>query len=189
MIEKIHKKLDKALTENLYPNEVIHIKLAGYSQKEALICTDRRVLIVKIGFLRGGGLSFNQFLYSKITSVDVKVGFLGAYFEIGLGGVQNQALSLYTETSKLPNCVTLISKKDAQKFRDACNFILQHIEEEVKPIQQLSVQASNQTASTTVEPKHEDIFEMIEKLAALKERNIITDEEFESKKMELLKRL
>jgi hypothetical protein len=85
--------------------------------------------------------------------------------------------------------VTLNSKKDAQKFRDACNFILQHIEEEVKPIQQLSVQASNQTASTTVEPKHEDIFEMIEKLAALKERNIITDEEFESKKMELLKRL
>jgi hypothetical protein len=101
-----------------------------------------------------------------------------------LFGVQNQALSLYTEASKLPNCVTLNSKKDAQKFRDACNFILQH-----KPIQQLSVQASNQTASTTVEPKHEDIFEMIEKLAALKERNIITEEEFESKKMELLKRL
>jgi hypothetical protein len=60
------------------------------------------VLIVKIGFFNGGGgLSFNQFLYSKITSVDVKVGFLGAYFEIGLGGVQNQALSLYTEANFL----------------------------------------------------------------------------------------
>ncbi|MCM2532167.1 PH domain-containing protein [Neobacillus pocheonensis] len=184
LVEKLHKKLEQMLEENL-KDETIHIKLAGIKGKEALICTDRRVLIIKTGYYTGG-TGFNQFLYSKITSADVKVGFLGAYFELGLGGNQNRPLNLYTEASKLPNCVTLQDKKDAQKFRDACNFILEHIEKQ-SMVQPVVIQTSN--TSTEKEDKKEDIIGTIERLAKLYEQNFLTEEEFKTKKADLLNRL
>lgn len=178
MIEKLHKKLEKILEENIKKDETIHIKLAGRADKEALICTDRRVLILKTG-LYSGGTGYNQFLYNKITSADVKVGYLGAYFELGLGGNQNRTLNLYTEAMQLPNCITLQNKKDAQKFRDACNFILEHIEK----------QQTNDTQAISAPPEKEDIIGTIERLAKLYEQKLLTEEEFQTKKADLLSRL
>jgi hypothetical protein len=69
----------------------------------------------------------------------------------------------------------------------------------VGPVAQKPVEPPSQPAPATAEfappppvaPSHaaDDIFALIEKLAALKEKNILTDEEFTAKKTELLSRL
>lgn len=191
MIEELPSRLEKALPELLAPNEEIIIKLKG-AFKEGLICTDRRVIILKGGFMAGqvfGNDAFQQ-PYSNIAGVQVKFNLLSGYFEMSAGGMQNRSKSYWstdknTDPAKAPNCISLSGKPMANKFREACNFILEKID-----------QAHNggvrQTVAETATAKSEssdDIISSIEKLGKLKDAGILSEEEFNTKKAELLSRL
>jgi hypothetical protein len=99
--------------------------------KEALVCTDRRVTIVKSGF--GTGHTFGsdvfQLAYANVASAQVESGFWGGYFEISAGGMQNTPKSLFSNSKgptaqKSPNCISLASSQ-AECFLAACAFISQ----------------------------------------------------------------
>lgn len=125
LIDQLPGRLEKLLSEILEPNETVFIKLNG-AFTEGLICTNKRVLILKAGFMTGQTFGSNMFQspYRNITGCQVKKHMISGYFEISAGGVQNQPTS-YWGAAKRENCVSLTSSVDAfRKFREASTFIL-----------------------------------------------------------------
>lgn len=178
-INKLPDNVLKSIT--LLPNERILMWLKG-TFKEWLICTDKRAFIVKKGFMTGntfGGNVFQMF-YKNITSVEVNFHLVSGYFEISAGGVQNTIKNYWSTDKKFnptqaPNCISITNKDLANKFKEACTFITNKIQEE-------TVQNNNTSQNI-------DIPEQIKKLAELKEQGILTEDEFETKKKELLSKI
>ena len=179
LIEPLPDKLEQSLKEALQPDETIHIKIKG-AFKEGLICTNKRVLILKTGFMTGQTFGSNTFQspYGNISGVEVKYGLASGYFELNTGGMQNRPKNYWSsdkkdDPAKAPNCISISGKERAKIFREACNFITLQIN---KPVQNTQVIV-------------EDIPSQIKKLADLQEAGILTEEEFKSKKTELLSKM
>lgn len=181
-----NKKLEKYLAETLRPDETVHVQLKG-AFKEALICTDKRVIILKTGFMTGQTFGVNMFQlpYSKITGAEVKFKLMSGYFELSSGGVQNTEKSYWNNQKgkspqESPNCVSINDKKTAEKFREACTFIIYKIED------------TNQvTGAKEAAVSKEDIPvpALIKQLADLRDQGILSEDEFQTKKLELLARM
>lgn len=176
-----NKKLEKYLADTLQPGETVHIRLKG-AYKEGLICTDKRVIILKTGFMTGQTFGANTFQvpYSRITGAEVKFHFVSGYFELSSGGVQNTEKSFYSgkkSAQEAPNCVSILSKKSAEKFREACNFII------------LKIHESDAGKESAVTKEEATIPELIKQLADLRDQGIVSDEEFQSKKTDLLSKM
>ena len=131
MIEQIPDRLERTLRQTLMPNERVLVKLKG-AFKEALICTDARVLILKGGWMTGQILGTDTFQcpYSMVAGAEVKFHLLTGYFELSTGGMQNTPKSFWEggnkpAAAKAPNCVSISGSEMAQKFRQACAFIMQ----------------------------------------------------------------
>lgn len=129
LMDLLPGRLDKLLSELLEPDEKVHIKLKG-AFVEALICTNKRVLILKAGFMTGQTFGSNVFQvpYRNITGVQVKKHLLTDYFEVSAGGVQNQPASYWgggrSAARERENCISLNSNDAFRRFRDASTFIL-----------------------------------------------------------------
>ena len=126
--EALPRRLERILQEILQPDEIVHVKLKG-AFKEALVCTDRRVLILKAGWMTGQTFGSNVFQvpYRNVTGVQVKKHLVTGYFELSAGGVQNLPTS-YWDTrrgaEKRENCISLNRPAAFPLFREASNFIL-----------------------------------------------------------------
>lgn len=189
LIDHLPYRLEKAVSSQLLADEQADVKLKGAFQ-EALICTNRRVLIVKRGFMTGhlfGSETF-QASYANIAGVQVNFHLMTGYFEVSQGGMQNRATSYWTGgAEKLPNCVSLNNRRMKEAFQQACAFIMNRIEEERRPVIESGrvVPGSHSRAGTDAA----DILSAIERLAKLKSTAVISEEEFTAKKNELLSRL
>ncbi len=171
--------LDKILQSNLADGETVLVRLKG-AFKEALVCTDRRVMIVKSGFMTGQmfGADVFQIPYPNVSGAQVKYRIFSGYFELSAGGMQNIAKSYWstdknTDPAKAPNCVSLNSKSQAALFRSACAFITERAG-------QSHAQASATSASG------QDIASAIERLWKLKNDGAIDQAEFDLAKKRLL---
>lgn len=182
LLEDLPDRLEAELKKLLSPGERVLQKIKG-AFKEGLICTDRRVIILKGGFMTGQifGNDAYQEPYSNIAGVQVTFHLMSGYFELNAGGMQNSMKSYWSsnrksDPSKAPNCVSLNSRRQAEKFRSACSFILTKIDESRRGV----VAAS---------PAPVSIPEQISQLAGLRDQGILTAEEFEAKKKDLLSRM
>ena len=131
MIEPIADKLERALGAALSPTEQVFIKLRG-TFKEALVCTSTRVIILKAGWMTGQifGTDMFQCPYVNVAGAEVNFHLLTGYFELSTGGMQGTPKSFWQGGSKptaakAPNCVSISGSEMAQKFRQACAFIMQ----------------------------------------------------------------
>jgi hypothetical protein len=81
MIEQIPDRLERTLRQTLMPNERVLVKLKG-AFKEALVCTDARVLILKGGMMTGQifGTDTFQCPYSMVAGAEVPFHLLTGYF-------------------------------------------------------------------------------------------------------------
>jgi hypothetical protein len=124
LVDTIPEKLETLLSEMLEPNETVHIKLKG-ANREALVCTSKRVLILKAGAVTGHLLGSGAFQtpYRNVTGAQVKQGMLTGYFEISAGGVQNRPTT-YGRAVRQENCISLAGKEAFVRFRQASSFIL-----------------------------------------------------------------
>jgi len=185
LIEELPKQLESNLAELLMPGEDVLVKLKG-AWKEALICTDRRVLIIKSGFMTGqtfGADSFQQ-PYGNIAGVQVKYGMVSGYIEISAGGMANTAKDFWsgnrnTDPAKAPNCVSLNDKRQRDRFQQAATFILEKVSGTHRPT------AEGQGPAD----ERESIISAIARLGELHVAGVLTEEEFSSKKAELLAKL
>ncbi len=180
LIEQLPDRIETALSKLLSPNEKVLVKLKG-AFKEGLICTDSRVMIVKAGLMTGQMLGNEAFQvpYTNISGIQVKYHLMSGYFELSAGGMQNTTKSYWSsdrnsDPSQAPNCVSLNTKAQREKFQEACSFILTKM---------------NGPIGNVVTSANDDIFTALEKLGQLKEAGIVSEEEFASKKAELLQRL
>lgn len=181
LMEALPNRIEAVLSQLLGPNETVHVKLRG-AFKEALVCTDFRVLILKSGYMTGqvfGSDTFQQ-PYANIAGVQVKFHLMNGYFEVNTGGMQNTAKSYWakdkrTNSSQAPNCVSFISKSEGAKFQQACSFILGKIND------------SARGDRFTRQPERSDqspvlIADELAKLASLRDEGILTEGEFAEQK-------
>ncbi|SMC17083.1 Short C-terminal domain-containing protein [Clostridium acidisoli DSM 12555] len=179
------KELPKNIMEsiNLSNDEKVLLWLKG-TNKEWLICSDKQVFIIKKGFMTGHtfGSGVFQMPYKNIAGATVNYHLLSGYFELSAGGMQNTAKSYWSndkgsDPKQAPNCISITSKSLANEFREACTFINNKIGE-------------SSTSQTSQTPHYSNnIPEQIRKLAELKQSGILTDDEFETKKKELLDKI
>lgn len=170
---------DKVLEAVNLKEENIRLWLKG-AQKEWLLCTDVQVYIVKKGFMTGHTFGFGifQMPYKNIAGANVNFHFLTGYFEISSGGMQNTQKNYWSSDKnsdplKAPNCISISGKDMAEKFRNACDFILNRVH-------------STGNMNATIE---DDIPMKIKKLAELRRQGILTESEFVKKKAELLAKM
>jgi hypothetical protein len=131
MIEQIPDSLERTLRQTLAPGEQVFVKLHG-AFKEALVCTSMRVMILKGGWMTGqifGNGTF-QCPYSMVAGAEVNFHLLTGYFELSTGGMQGTPKSFWQggnkpTAAKSPNCVSISGSIMAQKFRQACAFIME----------------------------------------------------------------
>jgi hypothetical protein len=191
LIVQLPRSLDRILRANLRPDEKILVALRGMC-REALVCTDRRVLIIKTGYMTGHifGSNVFQLPYASITGAQVNAHLLTGYFELSAGGVQNVPKSYWQDISnsfhglkgttapqapqRAPHCVSL-RRNHFQVFRAASAFIMQQAELARSPAAQHSLAS--------------DPIGLVEQLSRLRETGILSDAEFQTKKAEILARL
>ena len=193
LVETLPPLLEVELRDLLEPDEQVLLKIKG-AFKQALICTDRRAIILKGGMMSGQFFGTNcfQIAYPNIAGVEVKFGLLTGYFEISAGGMQNTPKSFWksddANASRAPNCVALTGQAQADKFRDACTFIIaQKASPETSPSTAPNATSLEQSALASGSPK--TILDTIFKLGAMRDSGILSSDEFEAKKKELLTRL
>jgi hypothetical protein len=179
MIEPIPSGLEAALQQALSPGERVFIKLRG-TYKEALVCTSNRVIILKAGWMTGQlfGTDMFQCPYSNVAGAQVNFHLLTGYFELSAGGMQNSPKSFWNSeknvnAAKAPNCVSIAGRDRADRFRQACAFIMQRV-------------SGGAGAGVRV---GEVVLDTLARLAKLRDAGVISAAEFQAKKIEILSRL
>lgn len=152
----------KALPGILKPNEVLLAATKGwYKNGVGLLCaTASRIIFINKGIF---SLKVEEFSLKSVSSISSETGLITAKIKIFASG--NNA-----EIEQAP-------KPDAKRFVDEVSKMLE-AREQPRVVQEVS---NNQQKS------NEDIYEQLEKLAALKDKGIVTEEEFLAKKAQLLK--
>lgn len=147
--------------------------------REYLICTNKSVYIAKKGFMTGHFLGKGNFhiQYNKITNVEIDMHLLTGYFEISTGGLENKRLNYWSnnvneDPAKQPNCISL-NKAVLKDFEKARDFILNY---------------ETESESNADIKNEKSIPEQIREYKKLLDDGIISKDEFEEKKRELLSR-
>jgi len=183
LMDVLPPRLEADLQKLLSPGELVLLKVKG-AFKEGLVCTDRRVLIVKTGIMTGQAFGSEVFQqpYSNVAGVQVTFHLMSGYFELNAGGMQNTRKNYWStdaknDPSKAPNCVSLNNRSQAERFRRACSFILAKVDE------------ARRGPAVTRQSQAASIPEQIRQLAGLRDQGILTSDEFEEKKKDLLSRM
>lgn len=147
-----------------------------------LVATDRRALIIIIGGATGQffGRKVNSFPYTQLTSVDLRTGIFNGYVELGAGGVQSRRLGGNIDQMTADN-VCPFNKGQEKAFRQLTDILRQRIH--------AAQQAQVNMAPMASAPAGPSIPEQIEQLAKLRDAGILSPDEFEAKKAELLARM
>jgi hypothetical protein len=179
MIEPIPSGLEAALRQALSSGEQVFVKLRG-TYKEALVCTSTRVVILKAGWMTGQlfGTDMFQCPFSNVAGAQVNFHLLTGYFELSAGGMQNSPKSFWNSdknvnAAKAPNCVSIAGRERADRFRQACAFIMQRT-------------SGGAGAGVRV---GENVLDTLARLAKLRDAGVISAAEFQAKKVEILSRL
>jgi hypothetical protein len=176
-MDQLHNRAERLLIENLSDGENVLSKCVGADDIYSLVVTDRRVLIIKVGWRTGqtGGAAVTSYDHRNITSVEVRFSMMTGIFEVSAGGMQNKRLSAYGKDAReAPNAFPIL-KKQAAKFQLVAALIRDRMGAAHAPLGSAPVQ--------------ESIPDQIGKLASLRDAGILTGEEFDTKKAELLARL
>lgn len=179
--DNLGKREAKLLNQNLISDErVISTCVGSYGQ--AVVLTNKKVLIIKCGIFAGQtfGGKVSTYNYDTITSVEVRIGLSLGVFEIATGGVQGYEKSVWgsgnNDAYKAPNCVPF-RKRQSKGFQNIANYIREHKHQ------------INHQINQNLYSQSQDIPDQIKKLDDLHRQGILTTEEFENKKKELLTRL
>jgi len=161
----VHKREIKELLNILTPNEIVEKADSGYlkegkgSTGNGLLVATNYRLIFIDKPMLGFGIKMEDFPYKNISSVTLDTGFLKSVIKIICSG----------NTAE----INLIS--GAKEFSEF--------------IRRKTFEVDNQTNKQPNIIVEDNILEKIEKLAVLKEKGILTEEEFISQKAKLLEKL
>ena len=149
------------LPEILHDDENIKYLTSGLMDGTTwlVICTQKRVLLLDHGFLFG--FKQSEMNLENINSISFQTGLLFGSIEIWHGGAR----------MLIENC----DKKTVKPFTDAVNAAMQAIKKGQGSASQAPVTSSS-----------DDVVSQLERLAALLEKGILSQEEFQAQKKKLL---
>jgi hypothetical protein len=103
-LDRLHKKARRAAESHLASDEHVITIFAGRS-KQAMIVTDRQILIVKAGLLAGAGLGVKaaSFSFENIAAINVHSGPGIAALEIVVAGSERPGKPDLRAAYQLPN--------------------------------------------------------------------------------------
>jgi len=179
----IEKRLDKKLYNRikgfLYEDEyLLYVAwgLDSLSARDYVICTNQQLMIINREVL-GISEQIKRFEYKDIVSVSTAKSNNGGLITDMLSTAFKQCdLEIYVAGTSFR--IETLLRLEAERIIKIVNEYKRKGNKEEKVIIQEKV----------VQPK-ENVLDQIEKLAALKNSRILTEEEFQAKKTELLKRL
>lgn len=172
LIENLKGGIKKALISTIDKSEEILIQING-QMGEAVVVTNERVIILKAGFASGAlvGKKASSYYYHQITSIEISYALTVGRLEISVAGASKSPGMDFADARKLENVVNFY-KKDKPKFEAAARKIRELVKNSQTPTQTPAQQT--------------DVVEEIRKLASLRDDGLITDEEFEAKKKQIL---
>lgn len=179
LIHPIPPNIEKALAQLLASDETVYIKMKG-AFKEVLVCTNKRVVILKTGFMTGQMFGLKQFQMplEMITSAEVNATLGMGFIEISAGGVQNTPKSYWGSGNKsaqeAPNCVSISGADLVSRFRRASTIILEK-----------AAEARNQNINRLASPPA-DVTEALTNLWKLKNEGALSNLEYEAAKARVL---
>ena len=178
--DQLHKKANEQLDQNLVPGEEVKVIIRG-PQNSALIGTDRRAFVFKKGIFSGAGFGSKlaSWEYKHLTGVQLETGMLTGAMSLQGPGIESGDQSYWNtgknDPWKQPHALGL-NRKHFDQAKEGVAILRQLIADAQQPV----------TATASAQP---DIADQIQKLAQLKEAGVLTTEEFETKKSDLLARM
>ena len=172
---KLPGGLGKAVNQTLLPTETLLDEFHPISG-EAIVVTDRRVLIVKAGQAAQAmfGQKIKSYPFEHITSVEVSCGLMSGRIQINVGG-----------SSETPgHSKTLVQARQAENMIQIVRGYLARANEIAGLIETHRHAALE--SKTNVAPMQSDFTAQLERLAGLLERGVLTDSEFQQAKAKLL---
>jgi hypothetical protein len=173
IIQNFGGRGEKLLRDNLKDHEKVLVKIKG-TWGEGLVITDKRFYILKWGFMAGNtfGGRCMAFDLKNVTGLEIKKSLMTGTFEILTPATQNAQKSYWSSGSnsaaESDNVITF-QRSDFTVFQEAANVGRDLI--------------GNHGAHQIQE---NDELDRLKKLAELKKSGIITEEEFELKKKQIL---
>lgn len=180
LVMPLNDRGEKLLAENLSKDEEIRVKLQG-SNGQAFVLTNRRLYIVKWGFMTNqtfGGKCI-AYEYRNVTALEIRKKMSNRYIQVLTPASQDNIAATVWEKDKNGNnamvsdsIVTYNDKRKDGVFQEAVN---------------LGRQLISQAHTSGAFPiGQDDSLAQLEKLAELKQKGVITDEEFAAKKKQML---
>jgi Short C-terminal domain len=171
-------KMKQLLDQSIDPGEKVEILIVG-AHSQIVVGTDRRILVLKKGFMAGAtlGHKLSSWEYRNVTGLQLDTRANSGILIVHAGG-EEPIKSSYWATGKgsaaeAPNAITFASKPSAEAQAGVAQLRKRVAE----------AHAPQQSASAP------DPVEQLRKLGELRDAGVISSEEFESKKRDLLDRI
>jgi len=177
VIEPLANEGEALVKANIVAGENILVKLSGFcgwQEGEAFVVTDRRIYVLKWGM--GTGHPFGGYCgaydFSQITGLDVRKVFLGGMLEVLTAANRNKSF-LSGNARKANNVVVFDWFRQGEAFQRALSIAREAIHK-------------GMNGGTAYVVEHQSAADEIQKLADLRDKGILTEEEFQAKKRQLL---
>lgn len=179
LVLPIKERGEKILKDNLAPDEKILAKVQG-NFGQAIVLTNKRLYIVKWGFQTGStfGGKCIAYEYKAITAIELRKHMTNRLIVVMTPATRdNSKLSYWGERGKSDNAtesdyaITYSDKKLDSTFQAIIN---------------LAREIVNKAHNGDTAASSDDSIDKLERLAALKQKGVITEQEFQAKKKQLL---
>lgn len=183
--EQLSGGLNAALTEVLLVNETVEAALTGLAGQAAVL-TNRRVIIVKGGLSAGAmfGRKAKGYPLEHISSVEYSCALTEGRLQLSVAGTVEQQHGGWLAKGSLLDQVAA-----SRQAENICQFP-SNKKREFQALAKLIQSAADERRRAPVAAASDgNIPGQIRQLAALLEQGILTQEEFDAKKRELLARL
>lgn len=189
-LNSISRKARGPLSRNITPGESVLFHLEGASHQTLVAMTDR-VILVKPGYMAGatGGARVTSIPYRDVTGIEVNTGMTSAVLQVtspsypvarvdywsGVGSKNSDANSPFV----LPNCIPA-PKRSIKSWEPYLARLRELVAEAKHP--------SGHVPAAVSAPKP-SAADRLRELASLRDAGILSEDEFATKKAELLKEL
>jgi len=176
---QLHKDANKSLDQNLSPGEKVKVIILGLWHS-AIIGTEKRCFIYKRGLMGGVilGSKLSSWDYLNLNGVQIETGPMTGFVSLQGPGIISQDMSYWATGKADPKQAPFAVAIDRELYDQA--------REGVAVLRTL---ISNVQQARTSSSAPDSIPDTIRKLAELRDKGILTADEFETKKRELLAKM
>ncbi len=180
---RLHRKANKALNQNLAPGETVEVVIVGPSN-QAIIGTNRRVFVYKKGFMAGAsfGSEMTSWDYRNLNGVQIHTGMMSGAVVLQAPGQSGTKTNFWkngdSDPYKAPNAIPIVrpwgpATEGVARLRTLMDAAHQGGQQPIAPAPSLKA----------------DPMAHLRQLGELRDTGLVTAEEFEAKKAEILRRI